>query len=153
MSEAVYRRYRGRSSTTRHPGAAHRRGCPATATPAGGNAPRSAPAAGTRRRLACDGGTPNARRKRAGEHLGRRPALVERHRGHPSPRCSRHAARSSMTRRRSAAGGSPVSRLTSREKWNSEAKLLRAMPADVGVAAVHDRVEQFTEPVTARCIG
>ena len=38
-----------------------------------------------------------------------------------SPLCSRQAARSSITRRRSAAGDSPVSRRTSREKWNSEA--------------------------------
>jgi hypothetical protein len=34
-----------------------------------------------------------------------------------------------MMRLRSAAGGAPVSRLTSREKWNYEAELLRAIPA------------------------
>lgn len=36
------------------------------------------------------------------------------------------AARSSMIRRRSAAGGSPESLRTSREKWKSEAELLCA---------------------------
>jgi hypothetical protein len=39
----------------------------------------------------------------------------------PGAEVGRQAARSSMMRRRSAAGDSPVSRRTSREKWNSDA--------------------------------
>ena len=78
---------------------------------------------------ACDGGTPNARRNARENTSGADHPSSSATAATPSPRCSRQAARSSITRRRNAAGGSPVSRLTSREKWNSEAKLLRAIPA------------------------
>ena len=68
-----------------------------------------------------DGGTPNARRNaRENTSADDQPSSAATA-ATPSPRRNRQAARSSMMRRRSAAGDSPVSRRTSREKWNSEA--------------------------------
>ena len=115
------RRRRARSSTATRRADRRRRRRPATATAAGGSAPRWARAAGSPTSAACDGGTPNVRRNARENTSGEDQPSSTATAATPSPRCSRHAARSSITRRRSAAGGSPVSRLTSREKWNSEA--------------------------------
>ena len=68
-----------------------------------------------------DGGTPNVRLKaRENTSADDQPSSAATA-DTDSPRCRRQAARSSMMRRRSAAGDSPVSRRTSREKWNSDA--------------------------------
>ena len=84
---------------------------------------------------AFDGGTPNVRRNaRENTSADDQPSSAATADTDSPPR-SRHAARSSMIRRRSAAGGSPVSLRTSRVKWNSDAKLLRAMSPTPALSA------------------